>query len=443
MNIVLIGMRGSGKTMVGKVLGRKLGRDFIDADELITNRVGLPIPEIVQRYGWSKFRDIEEEVTSEVAERDSIINAAGGGVVTREKNIAALKKTGILVWLKASVDTLLERIGEDNERPALLSSRTRREDMQINLYEREPLYKKAADLAVDTEHKTPEEVAEAIMKSLGRTCCLIGHPVEHSLSPLIHNAGYEALGINYTYVSLPVKDIERAVADIKGLNIRGASVTMPHKVNVIRHLDFIDPLAKEIGAVNTIVNDAGVLTGYNFDCGAAMKALAEKTALEGKKTVLIGSGGAASAIAVGLKKNGAKLVILDRTEDRARKLAIKVDVEGFGGLEELSLVSWAEILINATAVGMWPGVGESIIPKHLLHNGLTVFDTVYNPKETRLLAEAKQRECAIVYGYKMLHYQAARQFELFTGRQPPLEVMESVLTQALEGERNAVHLDRG
>jgi len=442
MNIVLIGMRGSGKTTVGRILAQKLSRDFIEMDELITREAGLGIPEIVEKYGWSKFRDIEEKITGEVAERDNIINVTGGGVVTREKNIAKLKKSGVLVWLKASVDTLVKRIGEDSGRPPLVRGRTPREDIEITLTERMPLYQKAADLIVDTEDKTPEKVAEAIIKSLKKICCLIGDPVEHSLSPLIHNAGYQALGINYVYVSFQVKDIKRAIAGIRGLGIRGASVTMPYKTSVIKYIDKIAPLAEEIGAVNTIVNDDGVLTGYNTDGDGALQALEEITSLRGKKAVLIGSGGAASAIAVGLKKRGVKLVVLNRTEDKAKKLARQVNAEDSGGLKKLPLVASADILINATSVGIWPRVNESIIPKDLLHNRLTVLDVVYNPKETRLLAEARERGCAIVYGYKMLLYQAAMQFELFTGYQPPLEVMESALTQALEGGRNATHLDR-
>jgi len=426
---------------VGKLLALKLGREFIEMDELITQKVGLTIPQIVEKNGWEKFRDIEEEITGEVAKRDNIINAAGGGIVTREKNIAQLKESGVLVWLTASVDTLVRRIGEDSQRP-LLVGRSRREDMEMTLTERKPRYQKAADLVVDTEDKTPEEVADLIINLLTKICCLIGNPVEHSLSPLIHNAGYQALGINYVYLPLRVRDIKQAIESIKGLGIRGASVTMPHKTKVIKYIDRIDPLAEKIGAVNTIVNIGGVLTGFNTDCGGALKALEEVTTLGGKKAVLIGSGGAASAIAVGLKAKGVELVVLNRTEDKARKLAKKVKAEDSGGLEKLSEISSADILINATSVGMSPKANESIIPKHLLHNRLTVFDTVYNPRETRLLMEARERGCAIVYGYKMLLYQAAMQFELFTGRQAPLAAMESALTQALEGESHATHFDR-
>ncbi len=244
------------------------------------------------------------------------------------------------------------------------------------------------------------------------------------------------------YVPFQVKDIKRAIEGIRGLGIRGASITLPHKTRAIEYVDEIDRVAIEIGAVNTIVNDEGVLTGYNTDYHGALKALEEVTTLEGKKAVLIGSGGAATAIALGLKMGGAKLVIINRTEEKAKRLAEIFDAEDSGGLEKLDEVSSADILINATSVGMWPKANESIIPKHLLHNRLTVFDTVYNPKETKLLIEARERGCAIVYGYKMLLYQAAMQFELFTGHQAPLQVMESALTQALEGGRDATHFDR-
>jgi len=166
MNIVLIGMRGSGKTTVGKILAPKMGREFIEMDELITRKAGLSISEIVEKYGWEKFREIEEEITSEVAGRVNIINASGGGVVTREKNIATLKKKGVMVWLQAGVDTLVRRIGEDSERPPLVEGRGRREAMELTLKERKPLYQQAADLAINTENKTPEEVAEAIINLL-------------------------------------------------------------------------------------------------------------------------------------------------------------------------------------------------------------------------------------------------------------------------------------
>lgn len=275
-----------------------------------------------------------------------------------------------------------------------------------------------------------------------KICCLIGDPVEHSLSPLIHNAAYQALSLKYVYVPLRFQDIEQAIENIRELGIRGASITLPHKTSALKYLDKVDPPAEEIGAINTVVNDNGVLTGYNTDGEGALQALEEVTMLNGREVVLIGSGGAASAIAFGLKKKGVKLVVLNRTEDKARKLANRVNAEDSGGLEKLPLVSSADIVINATSVGMPPEVDQSIIPKELLHDRLVVFDIVSNPQNTRLLTEARKKGGVAVYGYKMLLYQAARQFELFTGLKAPLPVMESALTKALEGGKDAAHFDR-
>ena len=163
MNIVLIGMRGSGKTTVGKLLAERLGKQFIEIDELITQRAGQSIPEIVMRYGWQKFRDVEEEITRQVSELDNVVSATGGGVVTREQNIRELKKKGKLVWLKANTDTLLRRIGNDQDRPSL-TGRSPREDLETVLAQRSPIYQRVADFIIDTEGKKPEEVAEAITK---------------------------------------------------------------------------------------------------------------------------------------------------------------------------------------------------------------------------------------------------------------------------------------
>jgi len=161
MNIVLIGMRGSGKTTVGKLLAKKLDRQFIEMDELIVQRVGLDIPEIVKQYGWEKFRQVEAEITQEVAELDDVVNATGGGVVTREENIGELKKKGRLVWLKANTDTLLQRIGNDQYRPSL-TGKSPREDLETVLAERTPIYERVADFIINTETKRPQEVAEVI-----------------------------------------------------------------------------------------------------------------------------------------------------------------------------------------------------------------------------------------------------------------------------------------
>ena len=163
MNIVLIGMRGCGKTTVGRLLAEQIGKQFVEMDKLIEQRAGLSIPEIVDRYGWEIFRDLEEEITRDVAILDNIVNATGGGVVTKRQNIRELKKKGKLVWLKASTDTLLGRIFDDQARPSL-TGKPQREDMEAVFVERRPTYERVADIIIDTENKTPEEVVEEIIK---------------------------------------------------------------------------------------------------------------------------------------------------------------------------------------------------------------------------------------------------------------------------------------
>jgi shikimate dehydrogenase len=264
-------------------------------------------------------------------------------------------------------------------------------------------------------------------------CCLIGDPTEHSLSPLVHNRGYEVSGLNFIYVAFRVKNAKLAIKGIRELGIRGVSVTMPHKVSAMKYIDAADNITQEIGAINTIVNNKGVLSGFNTDYSAALKALGEKTAIKGKKAVLLGGGGVGLAIATGLKRNGADLIIIDIIKEKAEELAKLVGAEGFGRLEQLPEIGSADILINATPVGMWPRINESVVPRELLHQKLTVFEVIYHPREPRLITDAKRAGCTIVYGYKMFLYQAALQFELFTGHQAPLPDMEQVLIKALEG----------
>ncbi len=261
-------------------------------------------------------------------------------------------------------------------------------------------------------------------------CAIIGNPVEHSLSPLMHNAAYEKLGLNFAYTAFKVENIQDAISGIKALGIRGVSVTIPHKLSVMPLLDVIDETAKVIGAVNTIVNDDGKLTGFNTDCEGAMRALEEVAELTHKKVILIGAGGAARAIAFGLQQKNANVLIINRTIEKAQELAKKTSAQ-YGDLSKLPEIKNADIVIHATATGMTPNINESLIPKEYFKKGQVVFDIVYNPKETKLLQEAKEAGCKIVYGYNMLLYQAVGQFERFTQKDGPLAIMKDVLVTEL------------
>lgn len=161
-NIVLIGMRGSGKTTVGASLAGRLHREFIPMDALIVYEAGMTIPEIVAQHGWDYFRDIETKVARKTAALKGIINATGGGVVLRDENVQELRKTGVVIWLRVSVEQSLQRIGEDPNRPSLTGRSSRRDDLIATMQEREPLYKKAAHFIVDTDKKTQTELVDDI-----------------------------------------------------------------------------------------------------------------------------------------------------------------------------------------------------------------------------------------------------------------------------------------
>lgn len=258
-------------------------------------------------------------------------------------------------------------------------------------------------------------------------CGIIGDPVSHSLSPAMHNAGYEACGLNFAYLAFPVADLENAIRGIRALRIRGVSVTIPHKVAVMPYLDRIDARASKIGAVNTVLNTDGVLSGYNTDADGAMRAIEEKMSLFGKHAVVLGAGGASRAIIFGLTQRGCSVHILNRTEEHAKVLAAEFHCQ-YENISHVSTIAkTCDILINTTSVGMNTHDTRRLVPERALHKDLCVFDIVYNSEETQLMNDAKKAGCETISGRMMLLYQAAIQFEIFTGMPAPIEAMRNAL----------------
>lgn len=258
---------------------------------------------------------------------------------------------------------------------------------------------------------------------------VIGDPVAHSLSPIMHNRALAAQGLPGVYVGFHVTDLPAAIAGIRALGVRGVSVTLPHKVVVIPLLDEIDETARAIGAVNTIVNDAGVLKGTNTDGAGALKALATVTDVTGRRTAILGAGGAARAVARALSKAGAKVALFNRTAARAAALARQLDLEW---APLTNLAQWGpEILINATPVGMMPDTAALPVNADVLDPTMVVMDIVYSPLETPLLAAARLRGCTTVDGAHMLVFQGAAQFERWTGVAAPVAVMRQAVIEAL------------
>jgi shikimate dehydrogenase len=270
-------------------------------------------------------------------------------------------------------------------------------------------------------------------------CGLIGDPVEHSMSPAMHNAAFKKTGLDYIYLPFRVtpENLPGAISGLRSLNLRGMNVTIPHKVSVIPLLDELEPMAKKIGAINTIVNDNGYLKGYNTDAEGFLKSLSEKDiAPSGKKIVILGAGGVSRAISFTLAEQGAEIAILSRSQkiEWAEKLTInksKVLAMELNNTNLKSVLSHADILVNATSVGMSPDTDNTLVPQELFRPGMLVFDVIYNPEKTRLLADAEKAGAVAVGGLDMLIWQGALSFELWTGIKAPADVMKKAAVNML------------
>jgi len=267
-----------------------------------------------------------------------------------------------------------------------------------------------------------------------RVCGVIGDPIEHTLSPIMHNAAFNALKLDFTFLAFKVKpaELENAVNGMRALNIRGLNVTMPHKSTVMNYLDRTDLSAQIVNSVNTVLNKEGKLFGFNTDGVGALKALRENgVELKGRKVLLLGAGGAARAIAYAMAKESDELAVLNRTPKQAQALAKLLEKTankkiGSGALSPREIqqnLQDSDILINATSIGMKPKADESLVAPKLLRPDLAVMDIVYNPIETKLAKDAKAAGAKVVSGVEMLIYQGAASFEIWTGKSAPVEVM--------------------
>jgi len=264
-----------------------------------------------------------------------------------------------------------------------------------------------------------------------RLFCVFGDPVAQSKSPIMHNAAFAHTGYNGVYLAFRVPEIGPAMAAVRTLNIRGASVTIPHKVRVMEYLDEVDEAARSMGAVNTVVNENGRLVGKNTDGPGAVRALEEKAVVAGKAVTLLGSGGAARAIGHGLAARGCRVTVVHRPEDleEAKKLAGELGSEPVPMGRVLDVP--CEIVVNATPLGMAPLEDKTPVPAEFFRSGMVAMDAVYHPLETRFLREAKQKGLPTVNGAAMFIYQGALQFETWTGLEAPVTIMRKTVLAAL------------
>ena len=273
---------------------------------------------------------------------------------------------------------------------------------------------------------------------------VFGYPVEHSLSPAMHNSAFAALHLPYIYVPFCVAppDLGAAIGSLKSLGIIGVNLTIPHKEAVLPYLDEITPEAREVGAVNTVHCTGGRLVGDNTDGYGFYAPLAEAGwSVSGRSVVILGAGGAARSVVFRLAREGAHLVIANRTQDRSVRLAEAVANAGYRAVEVIdwsstkalyNAIHGCEILVQTTRVGMHPQSDQMPeIPLEALTDEHIVYDLVYNPVETTLLREARKRGCRTLTGVRMLVNQGAAAFHRWTGEWPPVDVMERAVLDSL------------
>ncbi len=266
---------------------------------------------------------------------------------------------------------------------------------------------------------------------------IIGDPIEHSLSPAMHNAAFDAIGLDAVYLAfrVPQHEVGDAIKGAKSLGIRGLNVTIPLKEKALAFVA-TEEVAAKIGAINTIEFRSGTPVGYNTDGLGSLKVLKETVGnIKGKTVLILGAGGAAKAIAYYLDTEGAKVTIANRTKERATLLVSNLrnaNAISLAAAELKDSIKDSDILINTTSVGMHPNEDATLVTADLMHPELVVFDIVYNPMETKLLREAKKAGVKrIIDGVMMLVYQGAASFTIWTQKEPPIGVMEKAVRAAL------------
>ena len=275
---------------------------------------------------------------------------------------------------------------------------------------------------------------------------IIGHPITHSLSPLMHNTAFEIKGLDYIYLSFDVvsENLEDAMKGMVGLGIRGFNVTIPHKEKIVQYLNKISDEANIIGAVNTVVNENGILTGYNTDVNGIVKTLEPyKEELENSEVSLFGAGGATRSILYALIRNFnvGKINLINRTKERAEQLkdyySEKMLFENISTFELVppdlkKIIFNSKVLINATPLGMFPETDDSpVLSEEFFNDNQIVFDVIYNPLKTKFLQLAESSGATVVNGLKMFVEQGSKAFELWTGEEMPKEEITKVVEQEL------------
>ena len=447
MRIVLIGPRGSGKTTIGALLADALGYRFIDTDVVVEETEGISIPAIFAERGEPAFRDAETAAIRNLPS-DGAVVATGGGAVLRSSNVQALRKGSLTVFLDADAPVLAART-EGSSRPPLTAFSPAEETAAVRKG-RLPLYRGASDLCIDTGTLPPETVVRRIEAFIQerqssascmefvafleqtqmergewrgveeRLCGLkgmpqhglyavIGNPCLHSRSPQLFTALFALFGVDGAYTRIEWPDLDAIMAVVRSAGVKGLSVTIPFKSDVMQYCDEITADAQAVGAVNTVVRCGDRFIGTNTDWAGIRQPLAGTPP---GNAVVFGAGGAARAAVYALQDLGMDVTVLNRTPERAQRIACH-----FGcayDTPDAYNPEGTDVIVNATPVGM-EGRGGSVLGAGDLRAHQTVFDLVYTPPETELLRNARAAGCRCIRGTEMFVYQAQEQMRLFTG----------------------------
>ncbi len=441
-NIVLCGLPGSGKTALGSHLARQAGLPFVDLDAQVEAMAGRPVSAIFAGYGEDFFRELETLALRRAAEKGGQIIATGGGAVLRAQNVEALRRNGVLVFNNRPVEAIAADIAFAR-RPLLRDGEAALRALSAK---RHAAYRACADFVLENTAGFDKAAAQLHSLYLGlsaRGLAVIGDPVGHSLSPVIHRALLAARGLCVPYAALhvPRGHLPAFMAGVRQGGLLGYSITLPHKKEIIPLLDGVDGEAARYGAVNTVVRAQSGWQGHNTDMQGLEMALRQAGGgFENARVLVLGTGGAAVAVAHKAAASGAAAVAVQgRNEAAARGIAQGVSGMGYGGIQAghfsaqslCDAAGKADLLINATPLGM-TGFGrdfESFAFLKALPPGALVCDLVYTPPQTTLLQRAAALGLATLNGLSMLVWQAVLAQELFFGKADDRQVLYE---QALE-----------
>jgi shikimate dehydrogenase len=458
--IVLFGYRGTGKTAIGTILARGLNVPFLDTDTLIEQESGRTIPDIFREDGEERFRALERDVIATLPARDIVIGT-GGGVVIDPVNMEHLRAASVCVLLTSDLATIGRRLARAPRPP--LTNLPQNEEIAQVITRRRRQYAASADFCVDTSRTSTKEAADRILSLLEkgvvpaperaaafrwfaasplpspeharlealltgpdrdvqtRFLGVAGFPCSHSKSPLLFNRLFKRYDLNYHYTRFEDPSIRTIMQVARDIDAKGLSVTIPFKKDVMACVDEIDDAAQQIGAANTVVFACGSAHGYNTDWLGIQKPLA---GYKGARAVLLGAGGVAAAAAYALTDLDMEVTILNRTPQKAQELAEHSGCrweswDAFSGINP-------DLVVNATSIGMQPDTGSPLRGDQLKKE-MTVFDLVYTPPVTPLIAAARKAGCTTITGTEVFIHQAREQFRLFFGIDVPDTAIREIL----------------